>query len=175
METSVRVVIEFAKSSDPKVGRVIRFNHSPETVPYQLKGRVAASTWENIMSDVDLLAKEHPYVQRPGAKDVGGWALCAAIGSVMGVCCMNPDAGDYGEWINNVHRVIARYQRALEQGGCQMRLEKGINYWLQIDVDPNSEVKIDGPSPRRVKGDSSSFISPFQSLPSDLDRQQSKK
>lgn len=169
METSVRVVIEFQRSSEPGVGRVIRFNHSAAHMPYQLKGRLSTGTWESIMSDMDLLAKEHPYVARPTAKDVGAWGLCALMGSVVGVCCMNPDAGNYDDWVEDVGRVVARYHRELEQGGCVMALERNVNYWIRIDIDPNVPmIEMDGPSPRRVKGDSSSYVSPFQSLPSDL-------
>lgn len=169
METSLRVVIEFQRSSEPGVGRVIRFNHNPDILPYQLKGRLSSATWESMMRDMDLLAKEHPYVQRPGAKEVGQWGLCALLGSVVGVCCMNPDAGNYEEWRGDVERVIARYSRELQQSGCVMALEKRLDYFICIDVDPNAKlIEFDGPSPKRVRGDSSSYVSPFQSLPSDL-------
>jgi hypothetical protein len=170
METSLCAIVEFQRSSAPGVGRLIRFNHSAEHMPYQLKGRVSQATWESFMCDVDVLAKEHPYVQRPGAGDIGKWGICTLVGSVMGVCCMNPDSGSYPDWCESVSRVIARYQREFGQGGCSMSLQKGVNYYLRIDIDPNVDlVDFEGSAaPIRNKGDSSSYISPFQSLPSGL-------
>ena len=122
------------------------------------------------MSDVDVLAREHPYVQRPGAGDVAKWGFCTLVGSVVGVCCMNPDAGSYNDWRENVSRVIARYQRDFSQGGCTMSLQKGVNYYIRIDIDPNAElVDFEGNVPCRYNThEGSSYLSPFQSLPSDL-------
>lgn len=33
---------------------------------------------------------------------MGGWALAACVGSVLGVCCINPDGGDYSVWLQQV-------------------------------------------------------------------------
>ena len=50
-----------------------------------------------------------------------------------------------------------------------MALEKRLDYFICIDIDPNAKmIEFDGPSPKRVRGDSSSYVSPFQSMPSDL-------
>ena len=82
---------------------------------------------------------------------------------------MNPDAGNYEEWSGDVERVIARYSGELQQSGCVMALEKRLDYFICIDVDPNAKmIEFDGTSPKRVRGDSSSYVSPFQSMPSDL-------
>ena len=140
METSLCAIVEFQRSSAPKVGRVIKFNHDAEHLPYQLNGRITQATWEAFMSDVDVLAREHPYVQRPGAGDVAKWGLCALLGSVVGVCCMNPDSGNYQDWCENVSRVTARYERDFSQGGCRMSLQKGVSYYIRIDIDPSAEL-----------------------------------
>lgn len=164
-ETSVRVIVEFRRSSESGVGRVIRFNHGPDMLPSQLIGRVAKSTWHAFMIEVDLLAQHHPYVQRPGAKDVGGWAACFALGSVVGVCCVNPDAGDYGEWEEEARNVVHRFQGQFRKGGCLLSLQKSTNYWMQIDIDPNSPlVELNGEEPPKDDDSSSrSYLSPFQS------------
>ena len=173
METSTCTIVEFQRSSVPKVGRVIKFNHDAEHVPYQLKGRVREACWEAFMTDVDVLAREHPYVAKPGAKDVATWGLCTLLGSVIGVCCMDPDAGNYAEWIEMVSRVIARHQREFAEGGCMLSLQKGMNYYLRIDIDPSAAMVDfgEGSVPMRadtMSGGGSSFLSPFQSLPSGL-------
>lgn len=135
-ETSQRVNIEFLRASQPRVGRVIRFNHSPEIVPSQLLGRLAPLDWRAFMADVDILAKHHPYVQKPGAQQAAGWAACFAIGSVVGLFCVNPDAGDYGGWSQEVHGVLNKHQQVFEQAGCNVSLQGGRDHWIQIDVDP---------------------------------------
>lgn len=28
-----------------------------------------------------------------------GWAGAAVMGAVLGICCINPDGGDYGVWL----------------------------------------------------------------------------
>lgn len=169
METSLCAIVEFQRSSAPKVGRVIKFNHDAEHLPYQLNGRITQATWEAFMSDVDVLAREHPYVQRPGAGDVAKWGLCALLGSVVGVCCMNPDSGNYQNWCENVSRVTARYERDFSQGGCRMSLQKGVSYYIRIDIDPSAElVDFGGKVPKGNPQDGSSYLSPFQSMPSDL-------
>lgn len=91
------------------------------------------------------------------------------LGSVVGVCCMNPDSGSYQDWCENVSRVIARYERDFSQGGCRMSLHKGVSYYIRIDIDPNAElVDFEGNVPKGNPQDGSSYLSPFQSLPSDL-------
>ena len=45
-ESDFRCNIEFLRSSKPGIGRVIRFNHSPEAVPQQLANRVTLGTWQ---------------------------------------------------------------------------------------------------------------------------------
>ena len=89
------------------------------------------------MTDVDSLAKGHPYVAKPKAKDYGKWSLSFLVGAVVGLFCINPDAGDYGEWENKAQSVIYKYFPAFSQAGCQISLQNhGRNYWIQIDIDP---------------------------------------
>ena len=173
LETSMCTIVEFQRSSAPKVGRVIKFNHDAEHLPYQLKGRVRQECWEAFMRDVDVLAQNHPYVARPGAKDVAQWGLCALLGSVIGVCCMNPDAGSYQDWCESASMVIQRYQGEFNAGGCAVSLHKGLNYYLRIDIDPNAGMVDFGaqdmvPLRSNTMSGGSSYLSPFQSLPSGL-------
>jgi hypothetical protein len=135
-ETTQRVNIEFLRASASGAGRIIRFNHSPEIVPPQLIGRLSHLDWRAFMADVDLLAKHHPYVQKPGAKQAAGWAACFAIGSVVGLFCVNPDAGDYGGWSQEVHAVLNKHRHTFEQAGCSLSLQGGRDHWIQIDIDP---------------------------------------
>lgn len=164
-ETSVRVVVEFQRSSETGVGRVIRFNHSPQVLPTQLKGRISQETWASFMSDIDVLAKDHPYVQKPELKHYGAWGACFALGSVIGVCCVNPDAGNYDDWEQEAHQVIQRHQKKMKLGGCQLSLQKGRDYWVQIDIDPSAPfVEVDGQEPPTSNDASTrSYLSPFQS------------
>ena len=124
------------------------------------------------MRDVDTLAQNHPYVARPGAKDVAQWGLCALLGSVIGVCCMNPDAGSYQDWCESASLVIQRYQGQFNEGGCAVSLHKGLNYYLRVDIDPNAGMvdfgAQDVPLRSNTMSGGSSYLSPFQSLPSGL-------
>jgi len=117
------------------------------------------------MNDVDTLARSHPYVQRPEAKHYAKWAGCFALGSVVGVCCVDPDAGDYGAWEQEVARVIQKNRKIFDEAGCMISIQHGRDYWLQIDIDPNRApaVPVAAGTPPPKAGDS--FISPFASLP----------
>jgi hypothetical protein len=86
-----QVVVEFHKSNDR--GRVIKLKHSPAVLPPQLYGRVAPEVWAAFMNDCQALALRHPYVVRPGAGRVAGWAGGLLLGAVVGFCCLNPDGG----------------------------------------------------------------------------------
>ena len=143
-ETPYRVNVEFLRASQPGVGRVIRFNHRPDTLPPQLVGRVPLEVWAAFMADVDLLAKHHPYVQRPTAKHYGKWAACFALGSVIGVFCANPDAGNQQEWDSEAAGVVARHQPAFAASTCMLSMQGGRERWLQIDVAPTGGM---APSP----------------------------
>lgn len=89
------------------------------------------------MRDVDSLAASHPYVGRPGAKEYGKWSLSFLMGAVVGLFCINPDAGDYSEWEHNAKTVISKYFGMFAEAGCQISLRNaGRNYWIQIDLDP---------------------------------------
>lgn len=48
---------------------------------------------------------------------MGGWALAACVGSVLGVCCINPDGGDYSVWLQQV-RVLDLQQQLLIDLSC---------------------------------------------------------
>lgn len=89
------------------------------------------------MSDVDALAKTHPYIQKPNAKQVGMWAACFAIGAVVGLCIVEPDAGDYNVWEEEVRAVISKHQVPFQNGGCMLSLVRRRDYWIQIDIDPS--------------------------------------
>lgn len=45
------------------------------------------------MADVGQLSLRHPYSETPGAKDVCTWAACFGLGALVGLFCINPDAG----------------------------------------------------------------------------------
>ena len=81
--------MEFQKASDR--GRIILLKHSPAVLPPQLYGRVAPEAWAAFMNDCQTLAQTHPYVVRPGAGRVAGWAGGLILGAVVGFCCINPD------------------------------------------------------------------------------------
>lgn len=136
-ETSLRVNIEFLRASQPGVGRVIRFNHSPAIIPSQLLGRVSLEEWQRFMTDVDTLAKHHPYVQPPEARHMVSWAGCFAIGSVLGLFCINPDAGEYGGWLQEAATVLSLHKPIFDRAGCTVALLGGRDHWIQIDIDPS--------------------------------------
>ena len=137
MESSLRVNVEFLRAAGKgRTGRVIRFNHSPDIIPGQLQGRLSPGDWSLFMADVDTLAKHHPYVQKPSAKQVGVWAACFAIGAAVGLCVVDPDAGDYGVWQTEVEAVIAKHKEMFDRAGCQVTLQRRRDYWIQIDLDP---------------------------------------
>jgi hypothetical protein len=135
-ETSLRVNIEFLRASAGRAGRIIRFNHTPDIVPGQLQGRITPGDWSAFMSDIDGLAKSHPYIQKPNAKQVGMWAACFAIGAVVGLCVVDPDAGDYNVWEAEVRTVIDKHQPLFQGAGCNLSLVRRRDYWIQIDIDP---------------------------------------
>ena len=136
-ETSLRVNIEFLRASAGRSGRVIRFNHTPDIVPGQLQGRITPGDWSLFMADVDALAKTHPYIQKPSAKQVGTWACCFAIGAVVGLCVVDPDAGDYHVWEEEVRAVLAKHQALFQNAGCMLSLVRRRDYFIQIDIDPS--------------------------------------
>jgi hypothetical protein len=47
-------------------------------------------------------AQQHPYVVPPSAGRMGSWVGAACLGAVLGVCCINPDGGDYNVWLQQV-------------------------------------------------------------------------
>ncbi|KAF6256745.1 hypothetical protein COO60DRAFT_85532 [Scenedesmus sp. NREL 46B-D3] len=57
-------------------------------------------------------AQQHPYVVPPSAGRMGSWVGAACLGAVLGVCCINPDGGDYSAWLQqvrgSVHAAAAR-------------------------------------------------------------------
>ena len=165
LENSLRVNIEFLRASGGRSGRVIRFNHTPDIVPGQLQGRVSPEDWRAFMTDVDVLAKHHPYVGKPGAKQVCGWAACFAIGAAVGLYSVNPDAGDYGVWQEEVQAAIAKHQPMFQAAGCSASLQRKQEYFIQIDVDPSKApavpVAVGVPPPQGKPGQPPP--SPFQS------------
>ena len=167
MENSLRVNVEFMRSSG-QGGRLIRFNHTPDIVPGQLQGRVSPQDWHAFMMDADALAKSHPYVGKPGAKKICGWAACFAIGSVVGLMRVDPDGGDYSVWYQEAAAVVAKHQPMFEKAGCMVSLQNRRDQWLQIDIDPNRSpfmpvVGYGVPPPAGPPGQPPS--SPFESTP----------
>lgn len=137
MESSLRVNVEFLRAAGRgRTGRVIRFNHSPDIIPGQLQGRLSPGDWSLFMADVDTLAKHHPYVQRPSAKQVGVWAACFAIGAAVGLCVVDPDAGDYVAWEAEAQAVLVKHAEMFERAGCKLSLQRRRDYYIEIDIDP---------------------------------------
>jgi hypothetical protein len=56
---------------------------------------------------------------------------------VVGLFCVNPDAGDYGAWEAEANQVVQRHAAAFADAGCSLGLRKGRDYWMQIDIDPS--------------------------------------
>ena len=57
-------------------------------------------------------------------------------GAVIGLCCVNPDGGDYSVWVPKAEEVVARHAPAFEASGARLALRRAQgSYWLQIDVD----------------------------------------
>lgn len=45
------------------------------------------------MEDAGQLSLHHPFTAKPSAKDYCNWAACFGLGAVVGLFCINPDAG----------------------------------------------------------------------------------
>ena len=117
------------------------------------------------MADVDALAKIHPYIQKPNAKQVGKWAACFAIGAVVGLCIVDPDAGDYNVWEEQVRGVLSKHQGLFQKAGCVLSLVRRRDYWIQIDIDPTVPpvfVAIGNPPPAGPPGQPPA--SPFETV-----------
>lgn len=137
-ENQFRVNVEFLRSSQPRVGRVIRLNHKGDLIPPQLQGRLSPDIWAAFMNDVTQLAAKHPYTQSPSGGQVCNWAACFALGSILGFFCVDPDGGDYGTWTSEVNQLLQRFAPAFGQAGCGLSLQRNRReYYIQIDLDPN--------------------------------------
>ncbi|KAL6769575.1 hypothetical protein ACKKBG_A31540 [Auxenochlorella protothecoides x Auxenochlorella symbiontica] len=88
------------------------------------------------MTETQTLAAQHPYTQTPSASQMGQWASCFCIGAVLGLFCVNPDAGDYGAWEAQAHALIQRFGAAFAAQGCTLTLERTRDYFFQIIIDP---------------------------------------
>jgi hypothetical protein len=60
-------------------------------------------------------AQQHPYVVPPSAGRMGSWVGAACLGAVLGVCCINPDGGDYNVWLQQVCWVWGWFYAARTQ------------------------------------------------------------
>ncbi|WIA31823.1 hypothetical protein OEZ86_002690 [Tetradesmus obliquus] len=139
-ENQQKVVVEFLKGNQG-ARRIINLKHNAAAVPQQLAGRINPGVWQAFMGDVEQAAQQHPYVTPPSAGRMGGWALAACVGSVLGVCCINPDGGDYSVWLQQVQSLIARHQPSFAAAGANLSLQRAQHsYWLQIDVAPGAVV-----------------------------------
>ena len=83
----------------------------------------AQGFWASFMQDVDTLARVHPYVVPPNAHQGCEWLYCGLIGSVLGVCCLNPDGGDYGQWTVLVEQALDKWRGPFGQRGCSLSLQ----------------------------------------------------
>jgi hypothetical protein len=83
----------------------------------------AQGFWAAFMQDVDTLARVHPYVVPPNAHQGCEWLYCGLIGSVLGVCCLNPDGGDYGQWTVLVEQALDKWRGPFAQRGCSLSLQ----------------------------------------------------
>ncbi|KAF8070981.1 nitric oxide synthase [Scenedesmus sp. PABB004] len=135
-EDAGKVVIEFLKGNSG-ARRTIVLKHSAASVPPQLAGRVPPAAWAAFMADVEAAAAAHPYVVKPSAGRVGSWAGAAVLGAVLGVCCMNPDGGNYSDWLPQVDALIARHAPAFAAGGAALSLQRAQrSYWIEVKVNP---------------------------------------
>ncbi|KAL4434310.1 hypothetical protein ABPG75_000751 [Micractinium tetrahymenae] len=137
LETQWRVVVEFLRASQSGRGRIIRLNHAPNVLPPQLAGRLHPGFWQAFMEDAGQLSLRHPFTARPAAKDYCTWAACFGLGAVVGLFCINPDAGDYGVWEAECRQFCDRWAPGFAQAGCALTLQRSRDYFLQIDVNLN--------------------------------------
>lgn len=49
--------------------------------------------------------------------------LADLAGSVLGVCCVNPDGGDYGQWTALVNQALDKWRGPFSQRGCLISLQ----------------------------------------------------
>ncbi|KAK9829486.1 hypothetical protein WJX72_006152 [[Myrmecia] bisecta] len=115
---------------------MIKLNYNQAAVPPQLQQRLDPRIWQSFMVDVDELAKTHPYVERPSAKQGCQWVLCGLIGSVIGICFVDPDGGDYEQFHQQVQHVVNKWQPAFQKCGLTLSQQHTRTWWLQIDVNP---------------------------------------
>jgi hypothetical protein len=60
-----------------------------------------------------------------------------STGSVLGFCCLDPDGGDYGNWVPQAQSVLANWAPTFASAGARPSLQRAQGgYWVQIDVDP---------------------------------------
>lgn len=143
LENQYRVIVEFLRASGPH-GRIIRLNHAPNALPPQLAGRLHPGFWQSFLEDAGQLSLRHPYSAKPKAKDYCSWAACFGLGAVVGLFCINPDAGDYGVWEAECRDFCNRWAPGFAQAGCALTLQRHRDYYLQLDINPNVPI---GPQP----------------------------
>jgi len=137
-ENADRVVIEFKRSSAGTAGRVIELSHAPGVLPPQLAARAfPPGAWASLLDDAYSLAASHPYVGRPGAGQVAGWAGCFCLAAVVGFASVNPDAGDWPAWLAAAEAAVARHAPAFSAHGVALSLARAQgSYWIQADCAP---------------------------------------
>lgn len=65
--------------------------------------------WQAFMEDAGQLSLQHPFTAKPTAKDYCNWAACFGLGAVVGLFCINPDAGGHAGWgTHSRHECTAR-------------------------------------------------------------------
>lgn len=73
------MVLEFLKSNQG-AKRVITMKHNGQALPPQLAGRITPQAWAAFMQEVYYLADHHPYVIKPSAGRMAGWAGSFLLG-----------------------------------------------------------------------------------------------
>lgn len=136
-DTPTRVVIEFKKSTGKGMTRRIELSKSPYELPAQLMGRVTPEVWAGFMTDVQQLADNHPYLQRPSANTCLNNAGALLFFLTIGFGCFQADGGDYGPWFVSVETILARNRPYFAHGGMALSLQQVHgSYWIQVDVNP---------------------------------------
>jgi hypothetical protein len=134
MENQLKVVVEFKRASGC-VSRKIELTHAKDRVPPQLNGRCDPAAWAEFMTDVEVLAAEHPSMASANASCC--LYNCVGFAQILfiGFGCVQGDSGDYNAWSHKVREVMRKHSHAFP-GSAMMLKEAQNSYWIQIDLTP---------------------------------------
>ena len=142
-ENQLKVVVEFRRASGCFT-RKIEVTHKADRLPPQLTGRCSPSAWALFMNDVNLLAAQHPSMERANV----GCCLTNCIGLLQvltfGFGCFQGDAGDYTEWGRKVTQVMQSHSHSFP-GSAMMLKEAQNSYFIQIDLCPQPNMVYQAP------------------------------